>query len=242
MPKYHLSSYIEKEKFIEKSKIIKKEQGGNRKSYRSESNNKGLSTREKSSRLTQVFDLNTINNYKSSSKEKIKKGSLGKSFKKLNFKKKSKVKNSTFDFTNFQAAVNKKDKISSKSKSKERQAKEVETEFREVTCKENGHKKSYYIPVTITNRVKDGKSTRSNSRTKTVSIKKVNFIKNASSNLNIHPKMQKVKAGKKHKTNSKSSEKNFGLFKHDLLIGDSKVKMIVKPKKHIKAKKYTQRM
>lgn len=84
---------------------------------------------------------------------------------------------------------NKRDRKVTRSKSKEKQTKDIESEIKEITWRTNGHKKSYYIPVTVTNRQKEGKSTRSNSRTKTVSIKKVNFIKNVSSNLNIHPRM-----------------------------------------------------
>lgn len=39
-------------------------------------------------------------------------------------------------------------------------------------------RKDYFVPVTVTNRAKEDKSSRSNSRTKTLSVKKVNFIKN----------------------------------------------------------------
>lgn len=173
--KYQLSTYSVKAK-----KASKGDPGLN-----------GLSTREKSSKLSNLFDFNLVNNFKSVPKEKVKKRSLEKkAFKKLNFKKKIKPKNSTFDFTNFQSCGNsKKKRAGSKSKSKERQFKDCDSEVKEITYRTNGHKKSYYIPVTATHRMKDGKSTRSNSRTKTVSIKKVKFIKNVSSNLNIYPKM-----------------------------------------------------
>jgi hypothetical protein len=75
------------------------------------------------------------------------------------------------------------------SKSLEKHMKEIEAEIRAVTNRTNTHKKSYYAPVSLTNFHKEGKSTRSNSRTKTVSVKKVNFVKNASANLNVFRKV-----------------------------------------------------
>ena len=86
-PKFPLSSYAEK---LKKSSKLSQEK-------------KGLSTRESGHKLSHIFDVNLAQK-KAHSKEKSKKGSLEKKyFKKLNFKKKSKVKNSTFDFTNFNA-------------------------------------------------------------------------------------------------------------------------------------------
>jgi hypothetical protein len=100
------------------------------------------------------------------------------------------MKNSTFDFTNFKNGVNlQKEQAASLSKSREKHSKEIEAEIRAVTNRTNTHKKSYYAPVSITNFHKEGKSTRSNSRTKTVSMKKVNFVKNASANLNVFRKI-----------------------------------------------------
>lgn len=86
--KYQLSSYSVKLK-----KAGKKDPSLN-----------GLSTREKSSKLSHIFDFNNVNSYKSVPKKKINKRSLEKkAFKKLNFKKRIKQKNSTFDFTNLQS-------------------------------------------------------------------------------------------------------------------------------------------
>lgn len=44
----------------------------------SETTNHGMSTREKISKPSNIFDLNLVGNYKSGSKEKSKKGSLEK--------------------------------------------------------------------------------------------------------------------------------------------------------------------
>jgi hypothetical protein len=158
------------------------------------------------------------------------------------------MKNSTFDFTNFKTCVNAhKDRANSRSKSREKHSKEIDAEIRAITNRTSGHKKLYYVPVTVTNRPKEGKSTRSNSRTKTVSIKKVNFIKNASPNLNVFRKMvsirptnmeqQRIKSGKRPKATSKNSERDLISKKYDLVTSDHLVKMLVKPKKHIKSKR-----
>jgi hypothetical protein len=100
------------------------------------------------------------------------------------------MKNSTFDFTNFKTSVNSQnEQAASRSKSREKHTKEIEAEIRAITNRTNTHKKSYYAPVSLSNFHKEGKSTRSNSRTKTVSMKKVNFVKNASANLNVFRKI-----------------------------------------------------
>ncbi|CAI2385207.1 unnamed protein product [Moneuplotes crassus] len=105
--KYQLSSYAVKLK-----KGAKKDPSLN-----------GLSTREKSSKVSHIFDFNLVNNFKSVPKKKVTKRSLEKkAFKKLNFKKKLKQK-TTFDFANVQGTTNtKKEKVRSKSRSKKRQS------------------------------------------------------------------------------------------------------------------------
>lgn len=107
--KYQLSSYAVKLK-----KGAKKDPSLN-----------GLSTREKSSKISHIFDFNLVNNFKSVPKKKVAKRSLEKKgFKKLNFKKKLKQK-ATFDFANLQGTANiQKEKIRSKSRSKKRQSME----------------------------------------------------------------------------------------------------------------------
>jgi hypothetical protein len=155
---------------------------------------------EHSSKLSQIVDFGSLNNRKSQgSREKSKKGSQEKkSLKKLNFKpKKAKMKNSTFDFTNFKTHVStQKERANSRSKSREKHCKidvspckDIESELKALMKSSKAAKKAYYIPVTAPHRLKEGKSSRSNSRTKTVAIKKVNFVKNGSQNLNIFPKM-----------------------------------------------------
>lgn len=152
------------------------------------------------SKLSQIVDFGSLNNRKSQgSREKSKKGSQEKkSLKKLNFKpKKAKMKNSTFDFTNFKTHVStQKERANSRSKSREKHCKidvspckDIESELKALMKSSKAAKKAYYIPVTAPHRLKEGKSSRSNSRTKTVAIKKVNFVKNGSQNLNIFPKM-----------------------------------------------------
>ena len=119
------------------------------------------------------------------SQEINKKGSLEKKgFKRLNFKKKAKCKNSTFDFTNLNSVVAEKPHVDSSKPI----GWTLDVDF--ITkSKERKKNQKYFIPVTMTNRVKEGKSTRSNSRTKTLSVKKVNFVKDSAQNFSSISKM-----------------------------------------------------
>ena len=138
--------------------------------------------------------MNSIRNKTSKgSKENRKKSNEGerKAFKKLQLKKRDTAKNSTFDFTNFKAHVQRqKMRPISRSKSREKQrkgddrievspSKNVEIEVNYLPSKPSKSKnKKYYIPVTVTDRVSTkSKGSRSNSKTKTVSIHKINFVK-----------------------------------------------------------------
>lgn len=156
--------------------------------------NKGLSTRGQVVKLSHIIDLNSIRNKTNKgSKENRKKSNENdkKAFKKLQLKKRDASKNSTFDFTNFKAHVQRqKMRPISRSKSREKQrkgderievspSKNVEIDVNYLNTKPSKAKsKKYYIPVTVTDRISTkSKGSRSNSKTKTVSIHKINFAK-----------------------------------------------------------------
>ena len=107
------------------------------------------------------------------------------------------MKNSTFDFTNFKSQKScPRERTASRSKSREKgykgderievtPAKDIDSEIAEIQRQSKRIKKSYYIPVSLPDRMKEQKGSRSNSRTKTVSISKIHFAKNSSQNKKI---------------------------------------------------------
>lgn len=104
-------------------------------------------------------------------------------------KNKENNKNSTFDFINFKAHVQRqKMRPISRSKSREKQrkgdekieispCKNIDSEVNYITGNPKSIKKKYYIPANVSERASKSKGSRSNSKTKTVSIHKINFAK-----------------------------------------------------------------
>lgn len=154
--------------------------------------------------MSNIIDMNSIRGKSNKEqKENRKKSSEGerKGFKKLQLKKKEHHKNSTFDFTNFKAHVQRqKMRPISRSKSREKQRKgdenievspfkDMQGEINYALIKPKQSKKTYSIPITVTDRGAKSKGSRSNSKTKTVSIHKINFAKDIHTALQAFPSM-----------------------------------------------------